>query len=1034
MRCGITALFRLVWAIFLFAGTFARAECAPGEPLLAPGKAVTCPLAGGQSRTYRVSLSEAQLAEITLEKKGINVVVRILDPAARLLADYDSESRPKGTEEIGFIAEAVGTYQVEVRARYAHDPAAAFTVVLQSTRNMSHQDELLFKARELSTQSRLQNLAGNYPQALELSQKALALGEEATGPNAPYVGELSEKLGSAEFVVGDREKAAAAFQRAIAIDRTMADTNNPQIASALQGIGNVYIAANDYSKAEEALARAIQINTRNQGPESPAIADCLVAMALLHQRRGDYPRALTEIKHALAIDQEKLEPDDLATLKAMDSLGDLYFEMVDLQHAVPVLQQTLQLTEQKLGPNHPLNAHPLQNLGIIARDQKQFPLALQYLWRAEKLREHALGPQHPLTAALLVNIGNVYSQEGDYRRSTETYLHALSVLERSAGPYHEWTMMTLGNLARVYAAQNDPSDAIRYMARANAAAETNLSLNLAIGSEHERLVYADKFSYQISRTVSLNLSEAPNDQAAADLAAEIILQRKGRVLDAVAGSMSALRKRLEPDDQKLLKELNDTLAALAKAALHGPGQTAPEEYEAKLAALQQQKERLETEISRRSAGYYQPTDAVTLAAVRNAIPVDSVLVEFAVYQVYSFRRFDGDEEDEPLRYVAYVIPPQGVLRWKDLGDAKEIDQQVEAYRQALRDPRHTDVRGLARALDARIMQPLRALGIQGKHLIVSPDGELNLLSFESLLDEQGHYLVENSAISYVTTGRDLLRMQVARTSRNAPVVIANPYFGDPEESQFSKSDAVRLSPAGEVAIRRSVTAGNRNELYFAPLTGTGLEAGELKSLFPEATVLTGIQASKKALEQLEPPSILHIATHGFYLGGFGEGGQDKTDSTSGPGSKGAMPTPENPLLRSGLALAGANFVRHGSEDGILTALEASNLNLWGTKLVTLSACETGVGEVKNGEGVYGLRRAFFIAGAETVVMSLWPVSDYVTRELMAGYYRGLKSGLGRGEALRQAQLAMLHRKGREHPFYWASFIQVGEWANLDERR
>jgi CHAT domain-containing protein len=143
---------------------------------------------------------------------------------------------------------------------------------------------------------------------------------------------------------------------------------------------------------------------------------------------------------------------------------------------------------------------------------------------------------------------------------------------------------------------------------------------------------------------------------------------------------------------------------------------------------------------------------------------------------------------------------------------------------------------------------------------------------------------------------------------------------------------------------------------------------------------------------------------------------------------------EDALLRSGLALAGANSNKDTGEDGILTALEASNLNLWGTKLVTLSACDTGIGEVKNGEGVYGLRRAFFLAGTESLVMSLWPVSDYVTRELMTEYYAGLKKGLGRGEALRQAQLDMLKRGGRQHPFYWGSFIQAGEWANLDGQR
>jgi len=139
------------------------------------------------------------------------------------------------------------------------------------------------------------------------------------------------------------------------------------------------------------------------------------------------------------------------------------------------------------------------------------------------------------------------------------------------------------------------------------------------------------------------------------------------------------------------------------------------------------------------------------------------------------------------------------------------------------------------------------------------------------------------------------------------------------------------------------------------------------------------------------------------------------------------------LLRSGLALAGANLRQQG-DDGILTALEASGLNLWGTKLVTLSACDTGLGEVKTGEGVYGLRRALIEAGAESVVMSLWPVSDYVTREMMTSYYTGLKQGLGRGEALRRVKLAMLKRPGRQHPFFWASFIQSGDWANLDGKR
>jgi len=143
---------------------------------------------------------------------------------------------------------------------------------------------------------------------------------------------------------------------------------------------------------------------------------------------------------------------------------------------------------------------------------------------------------------------------------------------------------------------------------------------------------------------------------------------------------------------------------------------------------------------------------------------------------------------------------------------------------------------------------------------------------------------------------------------------------------------------------------------------------------------------------------------------------------------------ENPLLRSGLALAGANRRTGQDDDGILTALEASGLNLWGTKLVVLSACDTGVGMVRTGEGVNGLRRALVLAGSETQVMSLWPVNDYATQSLMKAYYAGLKQGQGRGEALRSVKLEMMRRKGMEHPFYWASFIQSGRWTALDDRQ
>jgi CHAT domain-containing protein len=353
----------------------------------------------------------------------------------------------------------------------------------------------------------------------------------------------------------------------------------------------------------------------------------------------------------------------------------------------------------------------------------------------------------------------------------------------------------------------------------------------------------------------------------------------------------------------------------------------------------------------------------------------------------------------------------------------------------LRDPRRRDTQQLARTLDQKIMQPLRPLLGDATHLLISPDGALSLIPFETLVDEQNRYLIERFSCTYLTSGRDLLRLPVARQSKSSPVVFANPQFGEPELLVTAKNRMPKLRGVtfdSRAKKRQNETNGaDLSNVYFAPLDGTHQEAQAIKSLFAEASVWTGMQATESLLKKVAAPRIIHIATHGFFLTDTPQAANLSEEKTRAINASVKI---ENPLLRSGLALAGANLHKTSDDDGILTALEATGLNLWGTKLVTLSACDTGVGEVKNGEGVYGLRRAFVLAGTETLVMSLWPVSDYVTREMMTAYYKGLKQEQGRGEALRQVQLAMLKRKRREHPFYWASFIQAGEWANLDGKR
>jgi CHAT domain-containing protein/lipopolysaccharide biosynthesis regulator YciM len=997
------------------------------------GQPVVAEVSGKTSDSYDLPLEASQTASITVEQLGIDVVVSVADESGKLLAEFDSEPRIPGDEHVVLTTESAVRYQVRVKPKYPRAAAGKYQILLTEVRPATEKDQQLFEAYQLSTQVGSLMRRGKFDEARPLASRALESAEKALGDHAPYVGELVVTMAELERNHDDFAKSEALFQHAIAIDEAALGEENPQTALAQQRLGALYDANGEYTRAEALFQQSMAVTERTLGSNHPSIILYLMNLSQAHEYRQNFAQALPELERARTIAEQQLEPDDFTYIGALNNLGDLYVQSLQFEQAEPLIERVIQMVEKTRGPDYPRLAEPLQNLSIVAREKKQYSRALDLLSRAQALCEKAYGPQTSKTATVLILVGNVYRAEGSYQKAVETYGRARNILEISAGPYNSLTLLTYVNAAIAYAALGDNDHAIEEQTQADALLERSIELNLSIGSEHEKSLFLQSAADRTDRTLSLNAFLAPNSPEAADLAAMVLLQRKGRVLDAMSGNLAALRQRMSNEDQKLLDQLTSTTANLAKLALHGAGKTPAEKYREDLAALEKQRDDLEAEISRRSAEFRTQAQAVTLPAVLDAIPAGAALLEFAAYRPFDPKADSTVRAYGDTHYIVYVLRPGREVRWRELGPAKTIDDAVAALRAALRDPDRSDVQALARALDEKVMQPVRPLLGDAKQLLLSPDGELNLIPFDALVDEKGRYLVERYSITYLTTGRDLLRLQAGGSSRSAPVIVADPFFGEPAPVEVAKAKSGSPRPT-RLAARRSVTsAADLSGVYFAPLAGTALEARAIRAQFPDAQLLMGRQATESALKQITAPSILHIATHGFFLEDPDRA--PKSDPTKQSVRGAAVDAGvENPLLRSGLALAGANLSRSGSEQGIFTALEASNLNLWGTKLVTLSACDTGMGKILNGEGVYGLRRAFFLAGAQSVVMSLWPVSDYATREMMTSYYKGLREGLGRGEALRQTELAMLKRKGRRHPFYWASFIQAGEWANLDGQR
>ncbi len=1083
-------------------------------------KTLESTLASGQVARYSLALAAGERVSIVVTHRDIDIVVRASDTDPERNAEIASDG-PNGELRLLIVADRTGWRFVDVAAAYPKGSRGAYTIGAEGVRPAAPIDAQLAEAERHYSRARRLRSTGEYPAALPLAEKALALRETAHGSEGPEVGRsllLLAQLNdaAARFDVADGlyvrvrriialaaggnellraemldSQAARQITRGIFRDAeqfarealeirervlgpdhflvaaslgTLADLHHENAnvqearltahrafetaartfgpadiqlgdfvdrvarahlaagnyaraeqlyletlavrdeklpggllaAQSVAGLARVALLANDNVKAEHLHRRSLALQETILGRDHPQVAIDVMSLGLIHYRRRDYTSATALFRRALATWEKTFGSDHRLIAACLNNLGLVYWRQQDYPRAEEFFLRSLKTYERLYGHDSLRVANALGNLGIIAKERGNYALAESIYLRVLAIREKHLGPEHPDLVVMVESLAILYRDRGDYPRAEKMFQRAVDISVAARGPDHPIVARHLDNITHLYWAMGSWERALAARQRVAAIEERSLRINLSVGSERQKLEYFQPLLRNLEETISYHIQEPTARPEARDLALTLLLQRKGRILDALADNVSAFRSRSTPEHQALLDAFTKVTADLASASMGNLTPMTQSERQRRVAALTAERERLEGEIQRRSAGYLEPSRAATLADVKTAVPGDAALIEFSLYRPFDPRAaFESGKQFAAPRYVAYVVRPDSDTGWKDLGAAEEIDRIVDRFRSALADPARLDISNLSTELHRRLIAPLQPFLGDAAQLLVSPDGSLNLVPFEALRRSDGRYLVEDRAVTYVTTGRDLVRMLAPRPPPGRSVLFANPAFGGPPPQP---------TPAAPERSRPSV--------YFAPLAGTVSEARQIHALFPNLELRLGGEATERALKRLQAPRILHIATHGFFL-------QDGE---------------ENPLLRSGLALAGANAATAGREDGILTALEAAQLNLWGTKLVTLSACDTAVGVVRNGEGVYGLRRAFFLAGAETLVMSLWPVSDLVTREIMAGYYTGLKQGLGRGAALRATQLQMLKRKGRSHPFYWASFIQAGEWTTLEGRR
>jgi len=891
-------------------------------------------------------------------------------------------------------------------------------------------------SRSLTGLAVLYRAQGAYSKAEPLLVRAVAIDEQARGPTHPDVATSLNNLARLYQDQGEYAKAETLFLRALRIEEQTFGSMGPRVATTVNNLALLYLDEGAYAKAEPLFVRALGLREQALGPRHPYVATSLNNLATLYKVQGAYGKAEPFYLRALAIYENALGPTHPDVAKTLDNLATLYQAQGAYGTAEPLYVRALAIFEQALGPTHPDVATSLNNLALLYWAQGVSSKAEPLYVRALAIMEQALGPTHPAIAMSLNNLGVLYQAQGAYSKAEPLHVRALALREQSLGPTHPDVAQSLANLGRLYQAHGEYGKAEPLAARAAEIHEQQLRAELAGLSEPRKRALMALLQGETDALVSLHADYMPASAQARELAFTTVIRRKGRILDSLVDNETTLRAHLTPSLRAQLDEI-----AIARTELSGRlysplGPTGVIDRHA-IQAARVRIDKLESALSTASAEFRVQSDPVTLAKLQAVLPTGAALVEFVRYSRLEARQTQPWQED---RYVAYLLTAHGPAHWVALGPAAPIDAQVDAVLTAM-NPKvklSTEATLAAlRRLDALVFAPVRAQLTGVSHVILAPDAKLNLVPFEALVDSDGRYALERYLVSYVTTGRDLLRFTVPHIARSDSAIVAAPDYGP-------------------LPIERTPGAAS-----FKPLPGALEEAADLRKYFP-TTPLTGDKATKAALAALTGPAMLHVSTHGFYARDPSASPIASTPSLlAGPTTPRAAPPqassatlasrqvargmfvdggaslllapprsddPVEGLDRAGLAMAGANQ----GAGGIVTARELAGFDWWGTQLVVLSACETGVGALPSGDGVYGMRRALVLAGAASQVVSLWNVNDSSARDLMRDYYAELARGTGRAESLRQAKLRLMHHPRYAHPYYWAAFIPAGDWRPLDK--
>lgn len=933
-------------------------------------------------------------------------------------------------------------------------------------------------ANHASVGDTLNNLAlvytatAQFAKAEPIYQRSLKIREANYGPNHLTVAASLNNLAEQYRLMGQYDKAEPLYLRSKKIREA---NNDPSLADSLNNLAILYYTIGQFAKAESYFLAGLKIYEAHLGPGHQLVAGVKNNLGLLYAAMGQYPKAARLHRESLSIREEALGENHPRVADSLNNLGNLYQATRQFETAEPFYQRSLKIREAVLGPEHLDVAQSLNNLAVVYDDQHKFAAAEPLYQRSLKIREDKLGPEHYDVAETLNNLALMYQEQGDLAQAEPHLQRSLTIFTGALGPDHPRVEMCWNNLAQLHAsfdrldAAGDEADQARRVVR------KHVSRVLPMLSEEEQLTFLnnrERSHFQFALTLGWKTAD---NAALAARSAGWLANGKAVAQESLIQQAALGRDQEKPELKQLVNDLTAVRTALANLANAAPKPGDEATRQAELARLSARVDDLARQL-RIKGGTPPPAAWVELDAIRQAIPPGGLLVDIVRFEPYVFSAKRGDEYWQPAHYFAWLTPPagEGEVKVIDLGEADAIDATVAGFQAAMLEAQGDNgirqlgepdaEKELLKSLSAvadLLLNPLREQLADKQELILSPDAELWLVPWGALPVGDGTYAIEKWNIHYVISGRDLAMSKVAqggdrKVSAGLPRIFANPNYDLPAgelpvalASVFGRKTITPSAPGqldGKTLASLDRKFRSSGTIGRAPLLpGTASEAQaitpNLRTYYGEPKLYAENQALEGVFKRLASPRVLVLSTHGFFLSDqeVKNVDQDRPGASS-QGKPAAAPvdkdghTLENPLLRCGLLFAGCNhrdqIKDRNLDDGILTGMEIVGTDLRATELVVLSACETGLGKVNNGEGVAGLRQAFQLAGAQAVVATLWQIPDRESALLMNDFFANLAAGQDKATALRHAQLSRIAARreqyGAAHPLFWAAFTLTGK--------